>query len=162
MNDRLSFIAALTFGLCVALLFCQDVDANRKNPDSANTPSELLFSQANEIVLLSHNGIWQGTDDDLELRLRRDGTVMIIDYSFASSKTTGEYKLNDDGSITILPAGKDPWTPMPFSLGNGKLVIWPETKEAFFAAARKAGTDEALLTETAYNESFNQWPLRQQ
>ena len=37
----------------------------------------------------------------------------------------------------------------------------PPGKDVLFAAARKVGIAEAELTDEAYQESYDQWPLRQ-
>lgn len=122
---------------------------------------QVLFADETEIALMSHNGEWEGTDNDLELKLRRDGTVVITDFGFTVITERGMYKVNDDGTIVITPSGRTPWLPMPLAIKNGKLVIRPPAKELLFEAARKVGIPESELTDNAYRDEYERWPLRQ-
>ena len=157
-------IAMLVLVLAASPLYSQGTDAGTEKPTQKVTPktfSELLFAKTKEIALMSHDGRWEGMDNDLELRLSRDGTALMIDYGYGISKTRGKYKVTNDGTIVISPVGETPWLPMTCSIEKGLLVIRPPGKEELFAAARKAGIAEAELTDEAYHKSYEQWPLRQ-
>lgn len=50
---------------------------------------------------------------------------------------------------------------MPWAICEDKLVIKAPTKEVLFDAARAAGIRESELTQEAYDEEYERWPLRQ-
>lgn len=157
-------IATLILALASSPVYAQGSDtvAVKAKPKlTSKTFTKLLFAKTEEIALMSHDGRWEGVDNDLELRLRRDGTVLIIDYGYGISKTRGKYKFNSDGMIVISPIGTAPWLPMPCAIEKGFLAIRPPGKKELVAAARKAGIAKAELTDESYRESYEQWPLRQ-
>ena len=165
MLNRNYIVAAL---VALALLFshayAQGTDTKTTKSTqrvASKTFAQSLFAKTDEIVLMSHDGRWEGTDNDLELRLRRDGSVLLIDYGYAISRRQGRYNVKKDGTIVITPTGSTPWLPMPCLIEKGMLVIRPPGKDVLFAAARKVGIAEAELTDEAYQESYDQWPLRQ-
>ena len=110
---------------------------------------------------MSHDGHWGGTDNDLELKLHRDGTAVTTNFGFSKTISHGKYKVEDDGTIIVTECGDIPSLAMPWAIENGKLVIRPPAKELLFEAARKYGIAESELTDEAYEESYERWPLRQ-
>ena len=132
-----------------------------KYQPAAKVLPEELFADGPKVDLMSHNGIWGGQDNDTEITLRRDGTLLITTYSYSVSYAPGKYKLVDNGTIVITPTEGKLWLPMPWSIEDGKLVIGSPDKKLLFEAARKAGIPESELTEEAYKEACEQWPFRQ-
>jgi hypothetical protein len=110
---------------------------------------------------MSHDGHYEGADNDLSIVLHRDGTAVVEEDSYAVMIWRGKYVVDDEGRIVIMPSETSRWLPMPWSIDKGKLVIKPPPKAQVFEAARKAGIAESELTDEAYEESYQQWPLRQ-
>ncbi len=128
---------------------------------SAKAFRKPFFSKRSAVTVVSRNGVYEGTDDDLELILRADGTVRITEYGFGVTSTSGKYDVKDDGTIIIKPNGDPEWEPLRWTIEAEFLVIRPPSKEVFFAYARRAGVPEVELTDKAYNETYERWPLRE-
>ncbi|MEZ6077094.1 MAG: hypothetical protein R3C09_23045 [Pirellulaceae bacterium] len=134
---------------------------NARQTVTAKNFKQILFADEPEITLMSHNGEWEGSDNDLEFKLRRDGTLVITDFGYTVITERGRYKVNNDGTIVITPSGRTPWLAMPLAIENGKLVIRPPAKEVLFEAARNVGIPESELTDDAYRDEYERWPLLQ-
>lgn len=163
-----TFVAAALFGcLAPASAIADEHVAANSNPgdvQSAVTAEDfrrLVFKDTDEVRLMSHNGEWEGADNDLELHLRRDGTARITWYGYNVHATAGKFALERNGTIVITPKREVPWLPMPWAFCEDKLVIKAPGKEILFDAARAAGVPESELTQEAHDEEYEQWPLRQ-
>lgn len=136
-------------------------NVNSKPTLTARDFHQAAFSKMSVVILVSHDGVYEGSDDDLELKLRKDGTVIVNEYGFGLKSTVGRYQVTNSGTVIIQPNGEPEWLPMPWSVEKELLVIQPPAKEVLWEQARKAGIPENQLTEEAYKESYDQWPLRQ-
>ena len=122
---------------------------------------KVLFSETDNIVLRSHNGVWEGRDDDLELVLRVDGTALITDFGYMVTKQSATYELSNEGMLTIKPDAARSWLPMKTTMGGGKLVVSRPNLSDARRAAVDAGFGPEEVTEEVIAEAFDQWPLRQ-
>lgn len=135
-----------------------DVTTLSKNPASIR---EVAFNDHAVITFLSHDGIWIGTDDDMELQLWRDGTAKITDFGYSITQQIGTFELADDGTLTVTPETGNPWLTMHVAVDDDKLVILRPTRSVITQAAIDAGFDETEVTDDVASEAFGQWPLRQ-
>jgi hypothetical protein len=131
------------------------------NPTKSSAVLALLFSERKTVTLLSHNGVWGGTDNDVELVLRDDGTALITDYGYVVTNQKAKYELTDNGMLTVTPDGDNPWLPMQTTFDGGKLVVSRPSKSDAKQAVADAGIDPDQVTDDVMNEAFDQWPLRQ-
>ena len=53
-----------------------------------------------EVGFLSHNGKWVGTDSDLGIIFRPQGSALLTVYGFAVQEYQGTYEIADNGEVT--------------------------------------------------------------
>lgn len=156
-----AFAAVTLFHDCLQAQQAESKTVKIEQARNGKAFREAVFSKRSAVTIVSHNGVYEGTDDDLEMVLRSDGSVRITEFGFGVTSTNGKYVVNDDGTITIKPNGDPEWEPLRWSLEDELLVIRPPTKEVFFAYARRSGVPEVHLTDEAYTETYERWPLRE-
>lgn len=91
-----TFVAVALFGCLAPASASGDENASAKPSPADKQPAvtaedfrRLVFKDTDEVRLMSHNGEWEGTDNDLGLHLRRDGTARITHYGFNVYTTVG-------------------------------------------------------------------------
>jgi hypothetical protein len=120
-----------------------------------------IFADCKSVTMLSHDGNWIGTDYDLTLKLNDDGSAIITDFGYAVTRTPATYTFDSQGCLVVTPQDGKPWPPMPVSLTDGILVVYPPPENVIRDAALAAGIPESEITQDAIKDSYDQWPLRQ-
>ena len=84
----------------VAIIWISVVSGGCESSEAVTSFHDLLATQG-EVVFLSWDGEWIGTDVDTDLTFKPGGVVQMTMYGYAVSHYRGTYTIDSDGFVSV-------------------------------------------------------------